>query len=425
MHLDGAEDVFFLSWNSSKRGAWGGCWKEFYSAVSYTIVNRSRRICRKGKARMKKVTFVLTLAASAGFFDDCWSHGSTAASGPARRTALFLSLRGGAGAELVFPSLGLHALDDAVQVATALRRPLVVERGVHILAHKCELAKNGRLILAGPHPPTRQDDHDMPAVCHGRWALGGTTSGAFCDGVCFISRMQDHSLDPQKEEGAEKEQEEEAEKEREEEAEELCKPTVRVLSGPWYMEGVCVWAHDCTALSVTLQGALLAHASRFGGEADAHGLRASTAVMCCTGTASITLTRCLLGNTTRSSAQAQDELRSTVREEEQGREEQERELEQEEDKTAADEQAEVSERKTRRRAGGGADGEREEESEVGQGVDMLTPKELRERMQVISSRGGGEGVAVKALQGARVLMSNCRLCECACVCVHVCVCVCT
>jgi hypothetical protein len=382
---------------------------------------------------LQKVTFVLTLAASAGVFDDCWSHGSTAASEPARRTALFLSLRGGAGAELVFPGAGLHALDDAVQVATALRRPLVVERGVHLLAHKCELAKNGRLILAGPDPPTSKDSPDMPAVCHGRWALGGMTSGAFCDGVCLISRLQDHSLDPQKEDGTEKEQEEETDKEREEEAEEHCKPTVRVLSGPWYMEGVCVWAHDCTALSVTLQGALHAQASRFGGEADAHGLRARTAVMCCTGTSSVTLTRCLLGNTTGSTAQAQDELRSTVREE-QGREEQE------EDKAAADEQAEVSERRTRRRGGGGAGGEKEEESEVGQGgyhalgggggdregrtgyVDMLTPQELRERMQVISSGGRGEGVAVKASQGARVLMSNCRLCACVCVCVCVCVC---
>ena len=215
-----------------------------------------------------------------------------------------LRLRGaGAGEELSFPRTGLDSVDDAVVVAAALRRPLQLARGVHRCSDSAIIRlsdSNERLILAGADPPPKRDagqdlacrpEESMPAVVHGRWCMSDASSGALCDGVCLISRRDDDT----------REREPVSVVEAEDGGKEGVgaeKSTLRVMSGPWYLDHVRVWAHGCTAMTVERSGLVFARCSGFGGEAAAGDLCAQTAVHCKNGTASVTLKFCTIGNTT-------------------------------------------------------------------------------------------------------------------------------
>jgi hypothetical protein len=81
------------------------------------------------------VLFALALAAISSL-QHTHGHFSQSSRPPAAVTAApacRLRLRGGgsAGAELVFPGGGVDAVVDAVRIATALRRPIQIQRGVH------------------------------------------------------------------------------------------------------------------------------------------------------------------------------------------------------------------------------------------------------------------------------------------------------
>jgi hypothetical protein len=152
------------------------------------------------------------------------------------------------------------------------------------------LGRRDRLILAGADPRSQSGTeggrtHDsegatafgIPAVMHGQWALGGASSGAFCDGVCLISRVQKDAVTPEAEGGEQGAREtaaggengcegENEEKESDLHLAQADKATLAVLSGPWYLDHVSVWAHGCTSLLVSGAGMVLGRMSAFGGE---------------------------------------------------------------------------------------------------------------------------------------------------------------
>ena len=112
------------------------------------------------------------------------------------------------------------------------------------------------------------------ASLHRRMASFDTSVSvqAFCDGVCLISRYNHTAAGGLA--GASTEL--------------AADTTLRVTSGPWYLDHVNVWSHGGTAITVGQFGTVLGRMSCIGGEADEPSLQAMCAVHCEGGTSSLT-----------------------------------------------------------------------------------------------------------------------------------------